>query len=196
MLDDFFSQLLYKAPDGRVYLHDKDTKETLNFTDMQRQYRSGEIHFGYGLDQQAFFQVVELHLPRGGCHIFFNLGDLYTSLALDSFKGVASKWAYSVKSRTSTRIEADLGFFDTFLSSPQGEAVEDAMVSMTHFLPWPCASTLGLLTLLSRFGTSSSQMGGLQEIAQQRRARDLLHGFVKGIGHVVAVTPGFNLSEG
>ena len=105
-------------------------------------------------------------------HMYWSMLGLYSLLALDSYKGQASKWAYTGKSRWSESLGK---FFPGihFVASKHGN-VADGEPESNRMLPEPCVGSCAFLFLLCRWALVSVQCGGFKKRANIEAARDLL----------------------
>lgn len=179
MIEDLLKLQLYKTMEDRLMVLERglESNKTWSLTDALRQYRSGTCRWSYAPVHTAELSFCTVVIPRGGCRFFFSAAEVYKQLGLSSYKGSPSKWIYEMAKAWQRHLTA-MGFNDWLLHSPAGEAVNDALNSTTHFLPWIGISTLALVVVYVRLVHPVKQRGGLSAAPQRSHCQGILEGML------------------
>ena len=182
LLEDLLKLQLYVCSDGTWVVDDmsKPDRQTWSLTDHMRKYKSGQVSWRYQLSHDMKMLFCALFVPRGGCRFFFQAATLYKVLGMVSYKGNSSKWVYESAPAWRKHLEP-MGFKDFLLHSPAGEAVDVALNSVTHFLPWIGVSSVALVALLVRMCHPVTQKGGLVSEVARKLCESQLEGLLKGL---------------
>lgn len=178
---DVFELALYEDSFGRQVIVEHDEEhlegEWRRYLDVER-YRfvvgDFEVRVGAGGGRSTLRAAI-LTWPRGGCRVFWSLISVYAALALNLFKGVASRWAFSgFASGAWASFLLDLGFRDQLLKSQPYDNNDIAKDDSERFLPFMAVSSLGLLTLLVRWWVIAGNRGGFRERDHKHAAQELV----------------------
>ena len=179
-VDKIMKKRLFKSSTGELFLvtSQSTTLEKTSMDFVMSQFRQAEAKFSFDSCNASgglilyVFKKERASLQR----CFWDLFKLYKMLKMTQYRGQASKWVWNLREKWATLLSDSFGRGQIIMSchGNQSNKVIKELEPAYRCLPNPAISTVGLLTLLSRFAFNSKKHGGLDNDTQREGAGELL----------------------
>ena len=191
-IDVLLTRHLYRnqCTGERIVIHvDGDGRELRRYSldDVMIKSRLGTAHLASGaLPSESSLDVAVFVVPRHtNYRCFGSLAQIYNLLRLTTYKSQSSTWIWK-SSPTWMRAFIDLYGHDQVVASTFETlctARKAQLAPSEKCLPWPAVSTVGLLTLCSRWAFLNPAAGGLKDETSTAAAIGLLKNFISCASH-------------
>ena len=186
MCEDLLTRKILKDDAGTLFLEypmksGKVRRDPL--FQKQAEHRPCEIMLNLGpTNAQHTIKLAFLKLPRpGGSAFLWACKDLYSVLAMTTYRQTPSKWIFAALPHGIRHMEA-YGLPGQFVKSTQGiEAISDSAAKLhaNNFLGFVGLSTYALIQELARWSVCDPNEGGLRGKRVREAASLLLHGLLE-----------------
>ena len=179
LVEDILQKTLELGSDGSRYIVKNGKRLNADFA--RSKYDEGQLHISaIAMAGNAQLACFSFHAPRsGGCQLYVSFQDLHRVLQIKLNKGSYAAWM-------SHKSAAYFSFLQTLLgpghavrgTHGNAGAATKGLFWSDRCLPSASCSLPALLALLWRWGFSTKEFGGFENVANRKACQDMLMRFI------------------